>query len=123
MLNALRPGDIIQQKYRLERVIGQGGMAIVVAAWHLHLEQRVAIKLLRPETVSQPQVIPRFLREARAASKIESSAVARVFDVDTLPDGVPFIVMEYLEGRDLSFVGRERRPLPPNEAALYVQQA
>src|SRR5262245_12181533 len=123
MVSSLRPGDVIQQKYRLEQVLGQGGMAIVVSAWHLHLEQRVAIKLLRPESVAHPDVIPRFLREARAASKIESSAVARVMDVDTLPDGAPFIVMEYLEGRDLSFVSREGRALPPHEAALYVLQA
>ena len=54
VVSSLRPGDIIQQKYRLEQVLGQGGMAIVVSAWHLHLEQRVAIKLLRPESVSHP---------------------------------------------------------------------
>ena len=78
MVPALHPapvqtGDVIRGKYRVERLLGQGGMAYVISAWHLHLQQRVAIKLLRPETVEHAEVVERFLREARAASRLESA--------------------------------------------------
>jgi eukaryotic-like serine/threonine-protein kinase len=119
----VQPGDVLRGKYRVERPLGQGGMAYVVSAWHLHLEQRVAIKLLRPETVEHAEVVERFLREARAASRLESGNVCRVLDVDTLDSGSPFIVLEYLEGADLAQVLRERAPLPPSEVAAWVQQA
>ena len=119
----VQPGDVLRGKYRVERLLGQGGMAYVIAAWHLHLEQRVAIKLLRPEIVQQPEVATRFLREARAAGKLEGANVAKVIDVDTLDNGSPFIVLEYLEGADLAQILRERAPLPPAEVAGWVQQA
>ncbi len=114
---------MLRGKYRVERLLGQGGMAYVVAAWHLHLEQRVAIKLLRPEVAEQGEVVERFLREARAASRLEGGHVTRVLDVDTLPGGPPFIVMEYLEGSDLAAVLRDRAPLPLPEVADWVRQA
>ena len=115
-------GDVIRQKYVVEGLLGQGGMAVVLSAMHLHLQQRVAIKLLRPETAQGPEVIERFLREARAASRLAGANVARVIDVDTLEDGTPFIVMEHLDGCDLAQRLRER-PLAPSEAAGYVRQA
>jgi eukaryotic-like serine/threonine-protein kinase len=123
ILSPVQPGDVVRGKYRVERLLGQGGMAYVVSAWHIHLEQRVAIKLLRPEIVEQPEVIERFLREARAASRLEGNNVARVLDVDTLDTGSPFIVLEYLEGSDLAHVLIDRAPLPPDEVAGWVQQA
>jgi eukaryotic-like serine/threonine-protein kinase len=122
-LAPVQPGDVLRGKYRVERLLGQGGMAYVVSAWHLHLEQRVAIKLLRPETASHGEVVERFLREARAASKLEGGHVTRVLDVDTLDGGAPFIVMEYLEGGDLGQILRDRAPLPVHEVAGWVRQA
>jgi serine/threonine-protein kinase len=114
---------VIRGKYRVEGLIGQGGMAYVVAAWHLHLEQRVAIKLHQPGTYEQGVAVVRFLREARVLSRLEGDHFARVLDVDTLESGPPFIVMEYLEGADLSRLLRERGPLPLHEIAGWVRQA
>jgi serine/threonine-protein kinase len=123
MMSPLTEGTIVNRKYRIERMLGAGGMGIVVAATHLKLEQRVAIKFLHPEMLKHPEIVERFLREARAASRIEGDHVARVIDVDTLDDGVPFLVMEYLDGRDLSGVRKAGYPLPSHEAVGYVLQA
>src|SRR5688572_22951337 len=90
-------GSTLNDKYRIERVLGVGGMGAVVAAEHLKLGETVAIKFLLPRAIGQGRHAQRFLREARAASKIRSPHVARVFDVDVRPDGAPFIVMEYLK--------------------------
>ena len=103
-MSALAPGTEILGKYRIDRVIGKGGMGIVAAAHHLRLDQRVAIKMMQPEYRDQGDLTERFLREARAATRIEGEHVARVLDVDVLEDGTPFMVMEYLEGHDLSSV-------------------
>ncbi|WP_437319713.1 protein kinase domain-containing protein [Sorangium sp. So ce385] len=113
-------GQIIRGKYRLERVLGTGGMGVVVAARHLRLEEPVAIKLLHSWLAQRPDAIERFLREARAASRLTSDHVVRVFDVDLLESGAPFIVMEYLEGMDLRALLSERGPLPIGEAVSYV---
>src|SRR5262245_8599938 len=123
MIGSLRPGDVVRQKYRLEHVVGEGGMAVVFKAWHLRLDQPVALKFLRPETARHPDAVQRFVREAQAISKMEGSHVPRVIDVDSHYDGLPFIAMEYLEGSDLSWVAREQRPLEPAIAAGYVRQA
>src|SRR5579864_2756723 len=99
---AVRPGDVLAGKYRVDQVLGVGGMGIVVAAHHLQLDEKVAIKLLLAEALSNPETVTRFDREARAAVKIKSEHVARVLDVDRLENGVPYMVMEYLEGRDMA---------------------
>src|SRR5437762_3347269 len=80
----VRPGDVLDGKYRVERVLGVGGMGVVVAATHVQLETRVALKFLLPEVLDHPQVVQRFAREARAAVQIQSEHVARVIDVSTL---------------------------------------
>jgi hypothetical protein len=116
------PGEVLRQKYRLEEPLGQGGMAVVFAATHLHLQQRVAIKLLKDGTGRDPEVIERFLREARAASRLSSPNVARVLDVETADDGQPFIVMELLEGCDLAALLRQKRLAVP-EAVGYLREA
>src|SRR5438105_12447907 len=89
----VQPGDVLPDRYRVERVLGMGGMGIVVAAHHLTLEHRVAIKLLLPEVVDNQEAVARFLREARAAVKIQNEHVARVTDVGTLASGAPYMVM------------------------------
>jgi serine/threonine protein kinase len=94
------PGELIGGKYRIIRRIGEGGMGVVYEAMHTRLQQRVAIKMLLPEMLDYPFVVPRFEREARAAGKLRSDNTARVLDVD-VSDGMPFMVMEFLEGADL----------------------
>src|SRR4029077_246504 len=96
-----RPGDTIAGKYELVREIGEGGMGIVYEATHLRLRQRLAIKVLRPDMPQLEAVVERFEREARAAALLQSIHTARVIDVDTLPTGLPYMVLEFLEGRDL----------------------
>src|SRR5258708_21507370 len=94
----VKEGDILAGKYRVERVLGQGGMGLVVSALHLELEQRVAVKVLHPEMAERSDAVERFRREARAAAKIRSEHVARVIDVGVLDAGGAYMVMEYLEG-------------------------
>lgn len=118
-----RPGQVLAGKYRIDRVLGAGGMGVVVAATHLQLEQRVAIKLVRREALANPEVVARFEREARLAVRLRSEHVARVIDVGRLPDGAPYIVMEYLEGQDLAAVLAQRGALPVTLASDYVIQA
>src|SRR6202522_2677770 len=111
----IRPGDVVAGKYRVDRVLCEGGMGIVVAATHEHLDQRVALKFLLPAMAANPEIVQRFVREARAAVKIHSEHVARVLDVGT-HEGSPFMVMEYLEGGDLAQVLAERGELPLGDA-------
>ncbi|MDI3291744.1 serine/threonine-protein kinase [Polyangium sp. 15x6] len=119
------PGETLLGKYRVERVLGQGGMGMVVAARHEGLGELVAIKLmLGPEDAGRAQQArDRFLREARNAARLKSEHVAKVYDVGQLDDGRPYMVMEYLEGRDLADVIERRGPLPVTEAAGLVLQA
>jgi serine/threonine-protein kinase len=119
----VREGDILAGKYRVEKVLGVGGMGVVVAAMHTELDERVALKFLRASAAQNPSVVARFNREARAAAKIKSQHVARVIDVGTLEDGTPYIVMEYLDGKDLADILLEGGPLSPGVAVDYVLQA
>lgn len=121
--HALNSGDIIAGKYRVEREIGRGGMGVVVAATHIDLDQRVAIKILQRSSAFNQDAMARFLREARSAAKIRSEHVARVMDVGKLDDGLTYIVMEHLEGADLADVLRKEGPLRITTAADYVLQA
>ncbi len=116
-------GDLLADKYRVERVLGQGGMGVVVAAWHVELEQRVAVKFLLPQFAQDKSASERFRREARAAVKIRSEHVARVIDVGTLEDGGPYMVMEYLEGKDLQTELEQVGCFEIQEAIEFVLQA
>src|SRR4030095_15193250 len=104
---SVRPGDVLAGKYSVERVIGSGGMGVVVVAVHVDLYERVALKFLLPEAMHNEEAVARFSREARAAFKIKSEHVGRVIDVGQLQGGVPYMVMEYLEGGDLDSVIQE----------------
>jgi serine/threonine protein kinase len=116
-------GQVLAGKYRVERVLGQGGMGVVLAAKHIHLEEKVAVKLMLAEAAFNTEAVARFLREARAAARLESAHVARVSDVGTLEDGRPYMVMEYLDGQDLSQVLTSSGPLAIGDAVDYVLQA
>ncbi|MFZ5891503.1 MAG: protein kinase domain-containing protein [Myxococcota bacterium] len=119
----MNEGDVLAGKYRVERILGRGGMGVVVAAIHVQLGQRVALKLLRPELLEHPAASLRFMREARAAAQIQSEHVVRVMDVGALDTGVPYMVMEFLQGSDLAAVLKARGPLGIDEAVEYVLQA
>ena len=117
-------GDVFAGKYAIEAVVGRGGMGVVLAARHLELDERVAIKLiLADEGPKGAEMLARFVREAKLASKIKSDHVVRIIDVARLDSGEPYIVMELLEGRDLAELLARQGPLPIDQAALYVLQA
>ena len=120
---SIPPGTVLAGKYRVTKVLGEGGMGVVVAAVHVQLDEPVALKFMLPSALGSPEAVGRFLREARAAVKLKSEHVARVSDVGTLDSGAPYIVMEYLEGTDLSGVLAARGPLPAEEAVEYILQA
>jgi hypothetical protein len=95
-------GELVDGRYLVERVLGVGGMGIVAACADRTSGDRVAIKFMLPEALPQREALQRFVREARALNAIKSEHVARMRDVGNLPDGTPYIVMEYLEGVDLA---------------------
>jgi eukaryotic-like serine/threonine-protein kinase len=119
----IREGDLLAGKYRVEALLGAGGMGYVVSATHEQLQQRVAVKLLVPELAEDRDAAARFLREARAAVRIQSEHVARVLDVGEHSDGAPFMVMEFLSGRDLSHELAALGTLEIGVAIDYVLQA
>jgi serine/threonine protein kinase len=119
----VREGDVLAGKYRVERVLGVGGMGAVVLAFHMQLDTRVAIKFLLPEMLGTRDAVTRFAREARAAVRITSEHVARIFDVGVLDNGAPYMVMEYLEGGDLAHWLKERGPLAVEQAVEFILQA
>jgi serine/threonine-protein kinase len=121
----LEPGDLLAGKYRVETIIGSGGMGVVLSARHVAMGHRLAIKVLRMEAEERDPrgAVDRFLREARAAARIQSEHVVRVTDVGTLRGGTPYLVMEYLDGEDLKGVLAARPQLPVGEAVGYVIQA
>ena len=119
------PGDVVSGKYRIEKLLAQGGMGIVYEATHLQLDEKVAIKFLRAEFMGpQAGELPgRFLREARMSSKIKSEHVVRVHDVGSTDAGGPYIVMEYLTGEDLDQIVSHHGVLSIPEAVDYLLQA
>ncbi len=120
---SVNQGDILAGKFRVEKLLGSGGMGMVVAAHHLQLDEPVAIKFLLPEALTNAAAVGRFAREARAATKIKSEHVVRIIDIGSFDSGEPYIVMEYLNGQDLSQLLAARGPLPPDEVAEYILQA
>ncbi|HEU0035471.1 MAG TPA: protein kinase [Kofleriaceae bacterium] len=118
----MNPGDVIDGKYRIEVELGEGGMGRVFAAVHQAIGNTVAIKVLRHEALSSPEVPKRFLREARAAGRLRSEHVVKVIDVGALPTGEPYMVMEMLHGHDLA-TRLKKGPIPAAEAVDYIVQA
>ncbi|APR86721.1 Serine/threonine-protein kinase pkn3 [Minicystis rosea] len=118
----IRPGDILAGKYRVERVLGSGAMGVVVAAMHVELHELRAIKFMLPSMLGDAEGVERFLREARAAVRLKSQHVAKIYDIGRLDTGAPYMVMEYLEGSDLKQQLDTRGPLPIPEAVTYLQQ-
>ncbi|HSK00860.1 MAG TPA: serine/threonine-protein kinase, partial [Kofleriaceae bacterium] len=118
----LDAGTIVADKYRLERVLGRGGMGTVIAARHVQLGTSFALKFLHRSILENETVPERFLREARATATLQSEHVCRVFDVGSF-EGAPYLVMELLEGTDLERVLRREGRLSPRVACSYLIQA
>lgn len=116
-------GAVVDEKYRIDAFLGSGAMSVVALAFHLELEQQVAIKFLHARGFDQEQTAQRFKREARAGARIQSEHVVRVLDVGALPDGCPYIVMEHLKGKDLGHELADRGRLPASESAGYMLEA
>jgi eukaryotic-like serine/threonine-protein kinase len=114
-------GSVVAGKYRIDSILGAGGMGVVVAATHLVLGEHVAIKFLGAG--AGRSAVERFRREAQVAIRIKSEHIVRLMDVGTLPSGAPFLVMEHLEGSSLAELLRRRGPLPVAEAVDLVLQA
>jgi eukaryotic-like serine/threonine-protein kinase len=116
-------GYTLGGKYYLEEVIAEGGMGVVVAARHLVLGERVAVKLLRSSLFDRDDSARRFLREARAMARLRSDNIARVLDAGEGPSGAPYLVMELLSGDDLGTLLRRRGRLPPAEVCGWIAEA
>ena len=119
MVAPLERGDMLAGKYRVEEILGEGAMGVVVAALHVELDRRVALKFMKLEAISQ-EGIERFLREARAAGRLRSEHTCQVYDVGRLENGAPYIVMELLHGEDVQTLFERSGPLPPGEVARYM---
>ena len=119
----LPPGTILLGKYRVEELIGTGGMSRVLRVSHLYLQQSVALKVLLPTVAESAGTVQRFLREAQATVKLRSEHIARVSDVGTLADGLPFMEMEYLDGNDLNQILRHHGPQVPAIVCDLMLQA
>jgi eukaryotic-like serine/threonine-protein kinase len=116
-------GDVLAGKYRVDRILGIGGMGMVVSATHLDLDQSVAIKFMLPAAMESAEAKQRFMREARAAGRLTSEHVCRVSDVGQFESGQPYIVMEFLQGQDLGTLLKRKGPLPVLTAVDYILQA
>ncbi|MBX3225433.1 MAG: serine/threonine protein kinase, partial [Labilithrix sp.] len=119
----VKPGDVVGGKYRVDRILGAGGMGVVVAATHTELDQPVALKFILPEAISGKDSIERFMREARSVARLKSEHVARVYDVGRDDNGHPYMVLELLEGCDLAKLNKQKGPFAIADAVEYVLQA
>ena len=121
-LGTVRAGTIVGGRYRIEQLIGRGGMGTVYAVTHTNTGEELALKLLHPALAENAETVERFKTEARAPVRIGSEHVVRVVDADVSPElDVPFIVMERLAGHDLRTEVKRRGALPPDEAILYLR--
>ncbi|MBS2015536.1 MAG: protein kinase [Deltaproteobacteria bacterium] len=113
-------GEVIDGKYQIDKVLGEGGMGMVARAYHLLLHSRVALKFMNPQFMTFPGAVERFLQEGRASKKIRSDHVVPVEDVGKLPSGAPYLVMPCLEGVDLAdLLARDGTPGLPTQRAIH----
>ncbi|MES1173383.1 MAG: serine/threonine-protein kinase [Myxococcales bacterium] len=116
-------GSVIGDKYRIDGVLGAGGMGVVLSATHLELDAPVAIKVLRGELAKNGELASQLLFEARAVARLRSAHVVRIIDVARLPSGAPYIVMEQLRGSNLASLIDEHGALSVDDAVAYLRQA
>ncbi|HET9931495.1 MAG TPA: serine/threonine-protein kinase, partial [Polyangiaceae bacterium] len=122
MTPLLEVGTTLAGKYRIERLLAEGGMGIVYEGYHVELEQRVAVKVVRAEYAHHQEAVARFLNEARAIARLRGHHIAKVLDTGRAETGAPYMVLEYLEGRDLRTVLDNDGPLPVTQAVHYLLQ-
>src|SRR6266478_793881 len=115
------PGTVLGDRYEILALLGQGGMGAVYKARDTELDRLVALKIIRPELTTNPEILRRFKQELILARQVTHRNVIRIFDLGQA-DGFKFITMEYLEGQDLRGVLREKGKLPPEEAAKIILQ-
>src|SRR5262245_35446545 len=118
---AIEPGKVIGERFEILQLLGEGGMGAVYKAHDRELERDVALKLIRPELARNPEILQRFKHELILARQVTHRNVIRIFDLGQAA-GHKYITMEYLDGRDLRSVLREKGKLPPEEAAKIVLQ-
>lgn len=113
-------GTVLSDRYRIERIIGIGGVGSVYRATQLGLERRVAVKVLRPELLENRTALERFVREARTAAQLQHPNIVTVHDFGQMPDGRAYLVMEFLQGLNLAQWIRKRRPTDVRRAVEYL---
>lgn len=116
-------GHVLLGKYRVEEILGVGGMGVVAKCLHMQLGELVAIKMLRKDVLHDYDAVERFMREAQAAARLRSEYVARVIDVGRFEDNVPYMIMEFLDGHDLGELIEERGSLSVPWAVEMMMQA
>jgi serine/threonine-protein kinase len=117
----LAPGTLVAERYRIESVLGEGGMGVVYLAEHIHIRKRHALKVLLPKLTNTPEIVARFEREAIAAGAVSHPNVAAATDFGRLDDGSCFLVLEYVPGRTLRAALTEG-PLPPARALAIARE-
>lgn len=118
--SAMRVGAVVDQKYRVDAVIGQGGMGAVFRAWDLRLERAVAIKVVRADLLADPDSRARFRRESQIVARLQHPSIVTVFDYGTLADGAAYLVMEFVPGEDLRHLLKREGPLAPARTAALL---
>jgi serine/threonine protein kinase len=120
----IAPGMVIAGRYRITKQLGEGGVGAVYLVQHVHTDERLALKVLHTQVAMDPSTIERFRAEARAPARIDSDHIVRVTDADVAPEigGAPYLVMEYLRGRDLGAESEARIKFHPKEVVLYLRQ-
>lgn len=117
----LQPGDVLGGRYEIERMLGEGGMGAVYKARDRELDRPVALKLIRPEMASNPSILARFKQELLLSRQVTHKNVIRIYDLGDA-DGVKFISMEFVEGRDLRALIQEKKKFSPEEAVETIRQ-
>src|SRR6266498_3186979 len=115
-------GQVLSERYRIVRKIGEGGMGAVYQAEHALIEKKIALKILFPDLTRRADLVQRFLQEAKSASRIGHENVIDITDFGQSPEGYVFIAMEYLSGQDLGEVLKGSGPMPWSRAQPLVLQ-
>jgi hypothetical protein len=117
----LQAGDVLGGRYEILQLLGEGGMGAVYKARDRELDRPVALKLIRPELASSPSILARFKQELLLSRQVTHKNVIRIYDLGDA-DGVKFITMEFVEGRDLRSLIQEKKKFSPEEAVEIMQQ-
>jgi len=120
-LNALQPGRVLGNRYEILQLLGEGGMGAVYKARDIEVDRFVAVKVIRPDLASRPDILARFKQELILARQVTHKNVIRIFDLGEA-EGLKFITMDFIEGRDLKAILREKGKLPSGEATKIVTQ-